>query len=220
MDYYNKYLKYKEKYLLAKQKGGGYNIEYWLIKTNLSPTMYDTIETILQKDIRTYISDVVSPPVVNYHTLITTKYNDIIRGCELFKYYPEYNKYIKELQTKAGEQINNDKDIKILKNASDKAISEKNPFDLTYIKNKYPTLDITPYTDMHINIGKKFIDSCDKYDNIKDFISKPYTHPIEALTYLLIKKTTFPSKITYEYHIGKFLTANSNWTVITSNNIN
>jgi hypothetical protein len=224
MDYYNKYLKYKEKYLLAKQKGGGNSgdsIEYWLIKTKLSLDPKDTIHTILQKDIRTYISDAVPPPVVidenlitnNYNDirtyisnavppplviyidLITNYYNDIIHGCEVFKYYIKY------------------KD-------SDEAIIEKIPFDLTYIKDTYPS-DKTPYTDMHINIGTKFIQSYYKSVNINAIINTYSENSKEALKYLVIKKTTFTSskKIKYEYYIGKLLEATSKWTLININNI-
>jgi hypothetical protein len=173
MDYYNKYLKYKEKYLLAKQKGGGDSIEYWLIKTKLLLEQNDTIDTILQKDIRKYISNVDPPPVVSYHNLIVNNYNDIIYGCEVFKYYITY------------------KD-------SDEAKIKKIPFDLTYIKDKYP-LDKTPYTDIHINIGTKFIQSYYKsvdinaiintyLQNSNGFINTYLQNLKEALKYLVIKK--------------------------------
>jgi hypothetical protein len=113
---------------------------------------------------------------------------------------------------------------------SDEAKIKKIPFDLTYIKDKYP-LDKTPYTDIHINIGTKFIQSYYKSVDINAIINtylqnsnaiiKTYSENLkEALKYLVIKKTTFTSKIKYEYYIGKLLTAKSNWTLITSINKN
>ncbi len=134
----------------------------------------------------------------------------------MFKYYTEYKEYIKKLQTDAWEQIINDKDnnkdndIETLKKASDEAIITQNPFDLTYITNKY-TSDKTLYTDMHINIGTKFILSCDNSDG--------FTPLVEDLKYLWIKKTT-SAEIKYEYHIGKLLEPTPKWIEIPSNNKN